>query len=127
MSPSPPCGRVVLVLICHLYVYLSRLQCALEVSALSSGLDGLEVSAEVCPRLSQLNGSAVTSTDNGLKMSASQSPQSSAQDQSKGSFCYAPPRQPNGNLPVYEFSCGMHVQLLHCFSPSKDLKMALES
>ena len=43
MSPSPPCSRVALALICHLYVYLGRLWYALEVSALSSGLDGLEV------------------------------------------------------------------------------------
>ena len=35
--------------------------------------------------------------------------QGSAQDQSKESFCYAPPKQPNGSLLVH---CGMHVQLL---------------
>ena len=127
VSPSPPCSRVALALICHQYVYLGRLWYALEVSAFSSSFDGLEVFAEVCPRLSQHNGSAVTSTNNGLKVSASQSPQLSAQDQSKESFCYASPRQPNSNLLVYQFSCGVHVQLLHCFSPSKDLKMALES
>ena len=109
MSPPSPCGRAALALICHLCVYLDRLWSALEVSALSSGLDGLEVFAEVCPRLSQLNGSAVTSTNNGLEVSASQSPQSFAQDQSKESFCDAPPRQPNSNLLVCQFSCGVHV------------------
>ena len=67
------------------------------VPALSLGLDGLESLAKVCPRLSQQSRSAVSPTNNGLKMLANQSPKSSAQSQSKDAFWSTPPMLPSGN------------------------------
>ena len=105
----------------------SRLCCATEVSTLASGLNGLEVCANLRPHSSQLGGPKVSPINYGFEVLACHSPQLPAEDQSKESFCNAPPTQPNSNLLVHQFSCFVHELSLLYSTPSKGLKIPPES
>ena len=143
MSSPPSCCQMWVVVICHLSKTKSRLPSALEVSAHSLCLNSQKSFAEVCPRLSQKCGSAILPTSDGLKVIATQSPKSSQASQSEDAFWDTPPVLLGGDNSlslyqlvsllqrflswVYWINRGVHTMLLHCSSPSKDLKIAPES